>query len=118
MNTLSFEQLPDAVAKLSFQIGELQKLITERNEPTPEQPKDVLFTVEQAADFLTLSVPTIYSKVSRRELPYMKRGKRLYFSKDELLQYLQAGRKQTLSEIENEAGEYLTKRKGGYSYEK
>jgi len=42
----------------------------------------------------------------------MKRGKRLYFSRTELLEYLKAGRKKTNAEIEGEAETYL-KRKGG-----
>jgi len=48
---------------------------------TPEQ----LLTVQQAAKFLSLTVPTVYSKVSKNELPVMKRSKRLYFSRTELL---------------------------------
>lgn len=68
-----------------------------------------LLTVEDAAKFLSLTVPTIYSKVSRGELPFMKRSKRLYFSKEELLKYVKAGRKQTNAEIESEANLYLKK---------
>ena len=46
------------------------------------------------------------------ELPVMKRNRRLYFSKDELMEYLRVGRKKTNSEIEAEANEYLKKKKG------
>ena len=69
--------------------------------------QDELLTVVQAASFLKLAVPTIYSKVSLGELPVMKRGKRLYFSSTELLDYLKDGRKKTNSEIEAEAQAYL-----------
>lgn len=72
-----------------------------------------LLTVQQAAEFLNLTVPTIYSKVSKGELPVMKRSKRLYFSKKELIEYLKAGRKKTNAEIEAEAHEYLINKKGG-----
>ena len=71
-----------------------------------------LLTVQEAADFLSLTVATIYSKVSRGELPVMKRSKRLYFSSIELMDYLKAGRKKTNAEIEAEAETYL-KKKGG-----
>ena len=74
----------------------------------PEQ----LFTIQQAADFLSLAVPTIYSMVSRGELPYMKRSKRLYFSRFELTNYLKAGRKKTIAETIAEADQYLIKKKG------
>lgn len=70
-----------------------------------------LLTVQEAANFLNLSKPTIYSKVSKRELPFMKRGKRLYFSKSELLEYIKEGRRQTATEIKLEVNTYL--KKGG-----
>lgn len=76
-----------------------------------------LLTVKEAADFLNLSIPTVYSKVSRGELPVMKRGKKLHFSSTELMQYLKAGRKLTNAEIQAKAEEYLTK-KGGQKHEK
>jgi excisionase family DNA binding protein len=81
-------------------------------EPT-EQPERLL-TVYDAAEFLSLTVPTIYSKVSKGELPVMKRGKRLYFSANELMEYLKAGRKKSNAEIEKEAEEYLKKKGGHY----
>ena len=75
-----------------------------------KQP-DGLLTVEEAAKFLNLKVPTIYSKVSKGELPHMKKG-RLYFLPEELLKHVKSGRKKTTIEIESEAHSYL-KRKGG-----
>ena len=82
-----------------------------RVEPTdhPEQ----LLSIQQAAEFLSLSVPTLYSKVSKSELPVMKRGKRLYFSRTELMEYIKEGRKKSNAEIEAEAEAYLTDKKKG-----
>ena len=68
-----------------------------------------LLTVKEAAQFLNLSTSTIYGKVHRNELPYMKRGKRLYFSSTELLQYLKKGRVKTCEEREIEMNKYLAK---------
>lgn len=73
---------------------------------------DDLLTIEQAADFLSLSVPTIYAKTSAKSIPFMKRGKRLYFSRTELMEYLKAGRSKTRAEQIAEAGQHL-KMKGG-----
>jgi excisionase family DNA binding protein len=67
------------------------------------------FPLMKQSKVLGLSAPTMYSKVSRGELPVMKRGNRLYFSKKELLEYLKAGRKKTNAEIEAEAQAYLNK---------
>lgn len=78
----------------------------------PQLDPDQLLTVQQAAEFLTLSVPTIYGLISKGEVPCMKRGKRVYFSKVELINYLKQGRKKTLAETASEADTYL-KKKGG-----
>lgn len=84
-----------------------------RNEqPTTDQPEQLL-TIQEAAEFLSLTVPTIYSKVSKGELPVMKRGKRLYFSRTELMEYIKEGRKKTNAEIEAEAEAYLSDKKKG-----
>ena len=82
-----------------------------RVEPT-EHPEQLL-SIQQAAEFLSLSVPTLYSKVSKGELPVMKRGKRLYFSRTELMEYIKEGRKKSNAEIEAEAEAYLTDKKKG-----
>jgi hypothetical protein len=43
----------------------------------------------------------------------MKRSKRCYFSKAELIAYLKEGRRSTHSEIASNADQYLIKRKKG-----
>lgn len=108
-NTLTFDQLPQAVATLTKEVSELKKLLLQKSDQQPKPPAEQLLTVKEAAGFLNLSVPTIYSKVSRGELPVMKRGKKLHFSSIELMQYLKDGRKLTNSEIETEADNYLLK---------
>jgi len=67
-----------------------------------EKLQEKLLSVQEAAEFLNLTVPTIYSKVSKCELPVMKRSKRLYFSRDELVNYVKQGRKKTIDEIEGQ----------------
>jgi excisionase family DNA binding protein len=77
-----------------------------------EQPDaDELLTVQDTAKFLTLSVPTVYTLISKGELPVMKRSKRCYFSKVELINYLKQGRKKTLAEIACEVDAILIKGK-------
>jgi excisionase family DNA binding protein len=80
-------------------------------EPT-KQPEQLL-TIQEAAEFLKLTVPTIYSKVSKGELPVMKRSKRLYFSNTELMEYLKGGRKKSNAEIEQEAEAYMSNKEKG-----
>jgi excisionase family DNA binding protein len=74
-------------------------------------PGNELLTIEQAADFLSLTKQTIYSMVSKGEIPYMKQKKRLYFSREDLISYVKKGRRKTNDEIAAGADEYLNKRK-------
>lgn len=78
-----------------------------------QPPADELLTVQDTAKFLTLSVPTIYGLIAKGELPVMKRSKRCYFSKIELINYLKQGKRKTFAETASEADQYLTKKKGG-----
>ena len=93
MNT-SFEQLPTMVFQLSQKVDDLHNLINllSQKSSNPQQPTpDELLTVQQAAGFLSLSIATIYGLIHRKAIPCMKRSKRVYFSKDELIKYLKAG---------------------------
>ena len=104
---LTFEQLPEAVTNLTREVSALRQLLISKEQHTEQQEQ--FLTIQQAAAFLSLTVPTIYSKVSRRKLPFMKQGKRLYFSKSELSDYLRRGKKETAAEME--ADNYLITKK-------
>lgn len=104
---------------LSLTKNDFQDLIAEtvnsclrRKTPiTQEQPTDELLTVKDAAKFLSLSVPTVYGLISKNAIPCMKRSKRVYFFKTELINYLKQGKKKTLSEIDSETDQFLSKKK-------
>ena len=113
MENLTFDQLPKAVTMLTIEVSELKRLFLEKQEQQPIQQPERFLTIQEASEFLSLSVPTIYSKVSKGELPVMKRSKRLYFSNSELLEYLKEGRKKTSSEIQQEVDSYLSNNKKG-----
>lgn len=67
-----------------------QVTLPQKIDPLPE-----FLTIQEAATFLNLAVPTIYAKVSKRELPYIKKSKKLYFSKNSLTEYLSEGKNDT-----------------------
>jgi excisionase family DNA binding protein len=93
---------------------ELETYFEANNKPEqPTEQPEQLLTIQEAAEFLSLTVPTMYSKVSKREIPCMKRSKRLYFSRTELLNYIKEGRKKSNAEIEQEAEAYFLNNKKG-----
>ncbi len=109
MQTITFEQLPQAVSQLYDKLSNIEDLLREAKTPAIKQ--DQLLTISEAAKFLNLSVPTIYGKVSRQEIPVNKQGKRLYFYRSELADWIKQGRKKTTAEIRQEAEETIIVRK-------
>lgn len=81
----------------------------QKSEPKEEQ--DQLFIIDEAATFARLSKATLYSLVSRREIPFCKKSKRLYFSKQELTNWIKAGRNKTNAEISADADTYIKSKK-------
>lgn len=119
MKNLTFEQLPLAVTNLTKEVSELKNLLIQKQKSkSSSEQVEHLLTIQEAGKFLKLSVPTLYSKVSKSEIPYMKRGKRLYFSATELLDYIKGGKVKSNSEIEKEASNYLLNEKKGLNNEK
>jgi excisionase family DNA binding protein len=104
-----FEIIEARLNNIETLLLDLKHTPKEQGERTePEQ----LLTVQQAAELLNLSVPTLYGYSQRAEIPVCKRGKRLYFSKQSLFEWIKDGKKKTLAETASEADTYL-KKKGG-----
>jgi len=108
--TITFEQLPQAVSQLQDKLDNIERLLLSQNN-TPQPEEDRLLTIREAAEILHLTVPTVYGLVQRSEVPVSKRGKRLYFSKQELTAWIMSGRKRTISEINAETDSYLSSRR-------
>lgn len=100
-------------------LSNIENLILDlKNHPQQVEPKEEteqLLTVDELADFLHLSRPTIYSNYSKGLLPGgCKQGKRLYFDKKIIISWIKSGRKLSNAEIEAEAETYLKKKGGNY----
>jgi excisionase family DNA binding protein len=115
MQSLTFDGLPEAIGQLSAKLDHIERLITANATAAQPEP-DALLTIGEAAAFLRLSVPTLYGKVHDGTLPHSKRGKRLYFSRAELTEWVKSGRRKTTAELQAEADAHLArtgKKKGG-----
>lgn len=79
---------------IQLSTDELQKIIKTAvsqviSENKPATQEDKLLDINQAADFLKVSIPTIYAKTSKNQIPYHKTGKRLYFVQSQLMDWIQ-----------------------------
>jgi excisionase family DNA binding protein len=60
----------------------------EENNIKAGEPVEKLLTIQEAAEFLNLTVPTLYGKTHRNQIPFSKKGKRVYFLKSKLIEYV------------------------------
>ena len=70
---------------------------------TQSQPvAEKFLTINQAAEYLHLALPTVYAMVHRREIVFHKRGKRLYFLESDLQNFIKEGRRKSIAEIQTQ----------------
>lgn len=67
-----------------------------------------ILSANEAAQFIGVSLPTLYGLTSARKIPHNKRGKRLYFDRQELVAWIREGKRKSMSEIEDEAAGYIS----------
>ena len=113
----------DKTVFISLPIEDLQTVIidcvnsclknnTQESKPTTEQPEQWLDLNDLIKyDPEKRTKPTWYSKTSRNEVPYYKRGKKIYFLKSEIDEWLKQGKCKSNAEIEQEAEAYLSNNK-------
>jgi excisionase family DNA binding protein len=108
MEPLTFDQLPQAISSIHEKLDAIKDLLKERSEES--QNKEEILNISQAAALLNLSVPTIYGRVCRHQIPVYKQGKRLYFYKSELEDWIKSGKKKTMDELRQDVEERISGR--------
>lgn len=78
----------ELLAQRLDRIEELLVKLTDKMEELPAQEKRYMGTRE-AAEWLRISTSSLYSQL--KSIPHTKRGKRLYFDRDELASYVKNG---------------------------
>lgn len=109
INEISFENLPKAVAYLVKEIGEIKFLI-QNVQIYESKEKSIPIGIEEVSRLIGKAKSTIYTLVRQRKIPSYKYGKKLYFFKEELLEWISKGKKKTIEEIESEVLKYNHKR--------
>jgi excisionase family DNA binding protein len=92
---VTFDSLPEAVSRLFDKLDDIKRLLQQKG-INEQSNQEELFIISEASEFLHLSLPTIYALVSNRKIPFMKKGKRLYFSKKALTEWLQKTGKEVI----------------------
>ena len=105
-----FEIIEDRLSRIEILLVEM-KFQT----GNPGSQTDELLTINQAAELISLTTPTLYGLVHKHAIPHSKKGKRLYFSKSELTDWIRSGRRKTISECQSNPESHIrfSKGKGG-----
>ena len=104
-NAPTFNDLPESVDALHREMAEVKEILLSVQTKIGSNPDDEHrpINVKDAAKYLDLQIPTLYSKISRGQMPYFKRDKRVYFTKKLLNEYLAQGYVKSSVELEEEA---------------
>ena len=89
---ITFEQLPQAVSELTTQVMELRNMVSSLQPQVPTE-KHRIIGIDDACIITQKAKPTIYTLARKGLIPAYKRGKKLYFYEDELLKWIEEGRK-------------------------
>jgi excisionase family DNA binding protein len=100
-----FDALEERLRGIEAMLAEIMSM------PRNDVPiEDKLLTIEEAGALVHLTKPTIYGLVHTGDIPHSKKGKRLYFSQKDLLNWIYTGRRKTRIEIEAEADSFLLRK--------
>jgi len=98
---------------ISLQVEEFQTIIIDcvnacfkhyQSASLVKKEEEEFLTVSQTAELLSLSVPTIYGLIHRRAISSLKRGRRVYFKKQDLILYLEEGRRNAQETLSHKSG--------------
>lgn len=85
----------------------VRRVLQEKNTIETRTSLKEVINIKEACEMLQLAKPTIYAMTSKNLIPHYKRGKKLYFKKTELMDWLAEGKKKTPSELASEIDDLI-----------
>jgi len=113
MQEISFNEMPQALAHLINKVEKIETLLSV--EQKAQQEADQWLNLNDLCKYHPdhPAKPTVYAWIGQRSIPYHKKGKKLMFLKSEIDTWLKEGRRKTTAEIQAEAQQFVTSKKGG-----
>ena len=94
-NEITLDKLPQAVGYLTEQVERIHKIVAAL-QPQTAIDKHRIVEIDEACQITRKAKPTIYTLARKGLIPAYKRGKKLYFYEEELLQWIESSRKTLL----------------------
>ena len=88
----SSDQLEKIVEKVVRMV--LKDTILKSTQDSKSEPE--ILSTKQAAEYLNIPQATLYFYTCKRMIPFSKKGKRVYFNKTDLSEWVESGRKKVL----------------------
>ena len=92
---ITFDKLPQAVGYLTEQVERIHQMVVAL-QPQVAIDKHRIVEIDETCKITRKAKSTIYTLARKGLIPTYKRGKKLYFYEDELLQWIESGRKTLL----------------------
>lgn len=105
MKNYTFDQLPEFMKRIDERLDRIEDLLSK--ETQLKVSENDFINAKEASEILNFSLSTLYTKVCRREVPFYKQGNRLYFSRQELFDWIKEGRKKTFNDINANASKIV-----------
>lgn len=114
---MTFNDLPEAISHVLTKIDTLSNTIQGLREDLKKAQRQksdlhIPMTVEQACVFLNMKRGTMYSMLQKGTIPASKKGKRYTLFQDELIKWIETGRKNEVPMTAEEHNASLKKRVG------
>ena len=78
--------------------------------PVVKEEEDII-DFDEALKLTGYAKPTLYAKTGKGEIPHFKKGRKLFFKRSELVQWIEEGRRKTKQDLDELAKSYLSKTK-------
>jgi len=111
MQTISITEISPPELEILIE-NTINKVLAKYLSAADNNLQDKILTIQEAGSLIHLATPTIYGLVHSGSIPHSKKGRRLYFSEKELLDWIKSGRRKTRAEVEAEANEFVNKKPG------
>lgn len=106
MNNQFYMLSEEGIKVLAEQITEnLKKEL--QTQPQNVTQKDEFLNIDELSKLIGLTKPTLYGHVHRNTIPYIKKGKMLRFSKQDILNWLDNGKNSSKEELNSKVNDYL-----------
>jgi len=102
-----FQEIDSKINAIQAQLLKIQESLASTRQIF--KPEDDIISIQEACTITHNAIGNMYILTSKSLIPHMKRGKRLYFSRTELINWIKEGKKKTIKEIDEETDQNLIK---------